>query len=71
MGIEVTTRSGTVVLASDAVPTFENWEQNVPPGIYVDLRESYASLDKLRAIPDARVLPGHDYAVLDPATYAG
>jgi N-acyl homoserine lactone hydrolase len=69
MGIEVSTRSGTIVLASDAVPTFENWEDNIAPGIYVDLREAYATLDKLRTIPDAHVLPGHDYAVLERARY--
>lgn len=68
MGVCCDTTDGRYMIACDASPMFENIEDNVPPGTYVDLYEAYASLARIRDLSDA-VLPGHDKRVLDEPCY--
>ena len=58
----VDTRSGTVVLTSDAVHFYEELELDRPFGVIVDLEEMYAAFDLLRelAASGAVLVPGHD-----------
>ncbi len=71
--VQVETAAGVYVLAGDNVPLFENMQVRAdepfwPNGIYVDLREYYGSLDRLKAIGGV-ILPGHDPAVLKKERY--
>ena len=72
--VVVTTESGNYVIASDTVPTFENWRgyppliPHHPGGIHVDLTQCFASFDKIEAAADF-VLPGHDMAVFEREVY--
>lgn len=68
------TSRGKYVIASDTVPTFENW-QGYPPiiphhpnGIHVDLTEYFASLRRIEVVADF-VLPGHDEVVFRQIAY--
>jgi len=36
-GLNVNTKKGKYLIASDTFPTFENIEKGIPPGIHVDL----------------------------------
>jgi glyoxylase-like metal-dependent hydrolase (beta-lactamase superfamily II) len=58
--------AGPVILASDAVHLYEEFELERPFGVVVDLREmceAYAMLKGLAASLGAQVVPGHDPAV--------
>jgi glyoxylase-like metal-dependent hydrolase (beta-lactamase superfamily II) len=68
MGLCCDTAGGRHVIACDAVPMFENIEDNVPPGTYVDLNDAYRSLARIRAI-SGTVLPSHDARVLEVPIY--
>jgi N-acyl homoserine lactone hydrolase len=68
LGLCCNTRRGHHLIACDAVPTYENIEENVPPGWYVDLEEAYRTLDRIRDMADV-VLPGHDIRVFDAPSY--
>lgn len=64
---EVTTRSGQIVLASDALHYYEEADLDRPFGTCHDLVDVYRSYDILRemaARPDTVVVPGHDPAVM-------
>jgi glyoxylase-like metal-dependent hydrolase (beta-lactamase superfamily II) len=50
----------TLVIAGDALPTFGNFQKNVPPAIYVDRNLAISSMEKLIQLADI-VVPGHDY----------
>jgi len=57
----------TVVLASDAVHFYEEYELDRPFGVIVDLPGMYAAYDLLRTLvapPGALLVPGHDPGVL-------
>ena len=69
----VETALGLYVIAGDTVPHFENMDVPAdepfwPTGLYIDLRELYESLDRLKSL-GGFILPGHDMAVLKKNTY--
>jgi glyoxylase-like metal-dependent hydrolase (beta-lactamase superfamily II) len=64
----VQTRTGLVVLASDAVHYYEEIERDRPFLVVADLAAMYRGFDELGALarePDTVLLPGHDPLVLD------
>lgn len=69
----VETGEGSYILAGDTIPYFENMDVPDhrpfwPSGIYVDLREYYDSLHKLKGFGGV-ILPGHDVLVLKKDKY--
>jgi glyoxylase-like metal-dependent hydrolase (beta-lactamase superfamily II) len=50
----------TIVIAGDALPTFGNFQKNVPPAIHVNRDLAIFSMEKLIQLADI-VVPGHDY----------
>ncbi|MFE5708910.1 N-acyl homoserine lactonase family protein [Rhodococcus koreensis] len=67
MVTEVSTRSGTVVLASDAIHFYEEMERDRPYWTFFDLEGVYkghAYLNDLAARPDVAIVAGHDRAVM-------
>lgn len=69
----VETASGLHVIAGDTIPHFENMDVPAgepfwPTGIYIDLRELYESLDRLKSL-GGTILPGHDMLVLEKDVY--
>lgn len=69
----VETASGLYVIAGDTVPHFENMEVPSgepfwPTGLYIDLRELYESLHRLKGL-GGFILPGHDMLVLKKNIY--
>jgi glyoxylase-like metal-dependent hydrolase (beta-lactamase superfamily II) len=50
----------TIVIAGDALPTFGNFLQNVPPALHVDRDLSVQSMARIIAIADV-VIPGHGW----------
>jgi glyoxylase-like metal-dependent hydrolase (beta-lactamase superfamily II) len=74
IGLLVTTPEGPVVLASDAVHLYEEWETDRPFGVIADLEQMYASYDRLRelcASSGAVMVPGHDPEVVERFPSAG
>ncbi len=72
-GVVVETSAGRYLVASDSLGTFKNWEgdgkyKHIPPMIHVDLKECYATFDKMERIADF-YLPGHDAKVLEHEVY--
>jgi glyoxylase-like metal-dependent hydrolase (beta-lactamase superfamily II) len=66
--LRVETAQGLVVLASDAVHFYEEFELDRPFAIIADLAQVYAAYDTLRALcagPESHLVPGHDAAVMD------
>jgi glyoxylase-like metal-dependent hydrolase (beta-lactamase superfamily II) len=64
---EVATRSGQLVLASDACHYYEEYELDRPFWFFFDLGEAFAAYERLRALaaqPNTVVVPGHDPAVM-------
>jgi glyoxylase-like metal-dependent hydrolase (beta-lactamase superfamily II) len=73
-GVLVSTPSGPVALASDAVHLYEEWETDRPFAVIADLEEMYSSYDHLRALcaaSGAVMVPGHDPEVLTRFPTAG
>jgi len=69
----VQTTEGLYIIAGDNIPHFENMavpdnDPFWPSAIYVDLREYYESLDRLKSL-GGFVLPGHDLLVLKKNVY--
>lgn len=62
MAVLVDTGQGRYCIAGDAVMSYENFDDDIPPGFHVDVDESMAAMDLLRQRAD-RVLPSHDYKV--------
>ena len=63
----VSALGGDVVLASDAVHFYEEFELDRPFGVIADLEQMYAAyglLRELAAFPGAVLIPGHDPEVL-------
>ena len=63
----VATASGPVVLASDAVHLYEEYERDRPFEIVADLAEMYRAYDVIRDLcrrPGAVMVPGHDPEVM-------
>jgi glyoxylase-like metal-dependent hydrolase (beta-lactamase superfamily II) len=65
--LRVSTSTGEVVLASDAIHFYEELELDRPFGVFADLREMYAAYDTLRELAsEGRMLvPGHDPLVME------
>lgn len=68
MCVLVDTEDGPYLVASDMFPLFENYENSIPNGISISFDDWYRSCEKLQAL-QARVLPGHDKAVLEREVY--
>jgi glyoxylase-like metal-dependent hydrolase (beta-lactamase superfamily II) len=68
MGLCCNTTGGRHLIACDAVPTFENFEEEVPPGWYVNIEDTYRTAAKIPTIADV-VLPGHDMRVFEKTEY--
>ncbi len=49
-----------IVIAGDALPTFGNFQKNVPPAIHVNRNLAISSMEKIIQLADI-VVPGHDY----------
>jgi glyoxylase-like metal-dependent hydrolase (beta-lactamase superfamily II) len=49
----------TIVIAGDALPTFNNFLENIPPSIHVDRELAASSMAKIISIADI-IVPGHD-----------
>jgi glyoxylase-like metal-dependent hydrolase (beta-lactamase superfamily II) len=69
----VLTTQGLYILAGDNIPFFENMrvpenEPFWPNAFYVDLREYYESLNRVKRLGGI-ILPGHDLLVLQKAVY--
>ncbi|WP_327672773.1 MULTISPECIES: N-acyl homoserine lactonase family protein [unclassified Streptomyces] len=65
---EVTGTGNRVVLASDAVHFYEEFEADRPFWLFTDLVETYGALALLRGLdsaPDTSVVPGHDPRVME------
>jgi glyoxylase-like metal-dependent hydrolase (beta-lactamase superfamily II) len=69
-GVLVETRKGLYFIASDAVPTYENFNTGswIPSTTCVDLESYYASFAKIEKL-NATIIPGHDSAVLNCRAY--
>lgn len=61
-GVLVDTSVGRVLIAGDAIFTYENYEKGIPPGFHWDLAESWRSMQRVRYICDL-FIPGHDMAI--------
>ena len=64
--VSVTTRSGTVVLASDNMYLYENLEKHVPIAQTFDAASNLRAQDRMKAIASKPelIVPGHDPAVM-------
>jgi glyoxylase-like metal-dependent hydrolase (beta-lactamase superfamily II) len=49
-----------IVIAGDALPTFGNFQKDVPPALHVDRNLAISSMNKIIALANT-VVPGHDY----------
>lgn len=62
LGVVVRTGAGTVVLASDAAHSYDEYERDMPFHVYSDLEGMYRGFEALRALqqePGTVVVPGH------------
>ena len=59
----VDTPMGSFCIAGDAISTYANIEQDIPPGFHVNVDDAVDTMDRLRATAD-HFLPSHDYGVL-------
>lgn len=68
----VETADGSFCIAGDAISTYRNIDDDLPPGYHVNVDESMDSMDRLRTLAD-HLLPSHDYAVFNdgPVTRIG
>lgn len=66
------TAMGTFCIAGDAISTYQNLDDDLPPGFHVDVDDAVDSVDRLRTIAD-HFLPSHDYRVFTdgPITQIG
>lgn len=62
----VTTRQGTVVLASDNVYLYENLEKHAPIAQTLDAKSNLAAQDRMKTLASdtSLIVPGHDPAVM-------
>lgn len=61
-GILVTTGYDKYLITGDLINIKENWESQIPPGIFYSLEDCYNSFSKMKKIK-AKILPGHDWEV--------
>jgi glyoxylase-like metal-dependent hydrolase (beta-lactamase superfamily II) len=60
----IKTAYGRAVLTGDTISLLANFERNIPPGVFANLEECKAALEKVRAGADI-ILPSHDPGTLD------
>ncbi len=58
------TARGWAVITGDTISLLANFERNTPPGVFANLDECRAAIEKVRAKADI-VLPSHDPGTLD------
>lgn len=65
--VRVHTERGWVVIASDALHYYEEFERGIPFAVVFNLSDMIAAHDRIRALADSdeHVLPGHDPRVLE------
>jgi N-acyl homoserine lactone hydrolase len=51
--------SKIVIVAGDALPTFDNFLKNVPPALHIDRDLAESSMERITHLADV-VVPGHD-----------
>ena len=51
--------SKIVIVAGDALPTFDNFLKNVPPALHIDRDLAVSSMERITHLADV-VVPGHD-----------
>lgn len=70
--VSVATSEGTVLLASDAMHYYEEFERDIPFTYVADLIGMYGGFDRIRAMGDAgeyvHLVSGHDPSTLDRFT---
>jgi glyoxylase-like metal-dependent hydrolase (beta-lactamase superfamily II) len=62
--VTVNTSDGLVVLASDAVHYYEEYQRSMPFTQVADLIGMYAGFERIRALPFRHLVSGHDPATL-------
>jgi len=60
-GVVIDTRKGRYLIAGDLINGLENWRCRLPGGLYCNMADCYASLEKIERL-NVQVLPSHDYA---------
>jgi N-acyl homoserine lactone hydrolase len=70
--VVVATSDGTFAIGGDAVSTYANVEDDIPPGFHTNVDDAVESIDRLAGLADS-LLPSHDYAVFTdgPVTRIG
>lgn len=63
----VQTPGGRVCVSGDAVYTYENLDERIPPGFHVDVDQSLDSMERIRGSADL-VLPGHEASLFSGST---
>jgi glyoxylase-like metal-dependent hydrolase (beta-lactamase superfamily II) len=64
-GVIIETSRGRYLIAGDAIPLYENWENRIPSGIHVDLREYEKTFRKIDSLKLDGMIPGHDEKVFE------
>jgi len=64
MSVMVRMAGGTLIIAGDAVPTKENHDRQVPPGIHCDRARAEASMKLIASWADV-IVPGHGRAFIN------
>jgi glyoxylase-like metal-dependent hydrolase (beta-lactamase superfamily II) len=60
-GVLVQGRNKRYLLAGDALPLYDNFEQRfIPSGLHVSLEDYYRTYEKIQALEVDEILPGHD-----------
>jgi glyoxylase-like metal-dependent hydrolase (beta-lactamase superfamily II) len=74
-GVLVSTGEGTILIAGDVLPYFDNWTgrwgfEHIPSGILAaSLRDYYACFERIESLAPALVLPGVDPRIAERTTY--
>ena len=68
-GVLIDTNSGNFFIASDNIPLFESWDTRTPNGIHVSLEEYRRSMERIEALKNVFILPGHDFRVFEKTQY--
>ena len=64
MAYRIHTARGWAVLTGDTISLLANFERNTPPGVFANLEQCRAAIEKVRARADI-VLPSHDPGTFD------
>lgn len=61
-GVLVDTAQGRILIAGDAIFTYENFEKRIPPGFHWDVNVACRSMERVPYMCDV-FIPGHDMAI--------